>query len=314
MIPNQKDYRKLGKPLQEDFADTRLDQYLSQHYLFMSRTQWKKAIGEGKLMVNGLVKKGSYRLQTSDVLHYFSPEEAEPEVNKNIEIVWKKSGVIAMYKPSNLPIHEGGAYKNNTFCQVLSEKVGKNWAPIHRLDRETSGIVLCAETSELRSQLSESLRTHEMTKIYTAIGIGTPKEKSWVVEQPLGPALSTNLRTKQGVRPDGAYSLTSFEVLEEKNGFCLMRVTPKTGRTHQIRVHAAWSGLPLVGDKKYCPDESVTLEYLNEGFTRRVKEMCFSERLCLHATSLEFYHPSDQTKHKVSYALPEDMKKIWESL
>ena len=221
MITNPKDYRKLGKPVHEDNALTRLDHYLAQHFLFMSRTQWKKTIAEKKVLVNEVPRKGSYKLQENDLIHYFSPEDAEPEVNSNLEAIWQKSGVLAMYKPPNLPIHEGGAYKNNTFCRFLGEMMGKNWAPIHRLDRETSGIVLCAETSELRKILSESLRTHEMTKIYTAIGVGEAKEEKWTVEQPIGPSLNTELRTKQGVRPDGAYSLTEFEVLEQKKAFAL---------------------------------------------------------------------------------------------
>lgn len=315
MIENPRDYRTLGKPLHENFAETRLDDYLGKHFLFMSRTQWKKTISEGKVLVNEQVKKkGSYRLQSSDIIHYYSPEDAEPEVNSNLEVVWQRSGVLAMYKPPNLPIHEGGAYKNNTFCRYLGEMVGENWSPIHRLDRETSGIVLCAENTELRAKLSESLRTHEMTKTYLAIGIGEAKEEKWTVNEPIGSCLETELRTKQGVREDGAKSLTDFEVLKQKNGFCLMKVQPKTGRTHQIRVHAAWAGLPLVGDKIYCPDEKVTLEYLNNGYTPMVEKMCLSERLCLHATSLEFFHPIDQKKHCAEYKMPADMLKLWKKL
>ncbi len=309
-----KNYRQLGKPIHEDFSGVRLDDYLGKHFLFMSRTQWKKAIAESKLLVNEEPKKGSYRLREGDLVHYFSPENAEPTVDKNIKIIWEEDGVIAVYKPSNLPIHEGGAYKSNTFCTVLQEERGLAWAPVHRLDRETSGLVLCANTSELRNALSESLRTHAMEKTYFAIGIGEAKEDSWIVEQPIGLAENSLLRTKQAVRPDGAYSLTEFQVLERANGFSLLKVKPKTGRTHQIRVHSTWSGLPLVGDKKYCFNEEITCEHFDRGFTDRVKEVVYFDRLCLHATNLKFLHPVSGKECDIKAPMPEDMLEIWKKL
>ena len=308
-----KDYRQLGKPIHEDFSNIRLDDYLGKHFLFMSRTAWKKAIAD-KVLVNQAVRKGSYRLRENDVIHYFSPESEEPSVDKAIRILWEEAGVIAVYKPSNLPIHEGGAYNMNTFCQVLAEEKGPEWSPVHRLDRETSGLVLCANTTELRNDLSESLRTHAMEKTYFAIGIGETDKEKWVVEQPIGLSEESALRTKQAVRPDGAYSLTDFEVLERKKGFTLLKVKPKTGRTHQIRVHSAWSGLPLVGDKKYCPDESVILEYFEKGFTEHTKENVYFDRLCLHATNLKFKHPVSGEECNIESPFPSDMLEIWESL
>lgn len=307
-------YRQLGKPVHEDQASIRLDDYLGRYFLFMSRTQWKKAIREPKILVNEEAKKGSYKLRTDDIIHYYSPEDEEPKVDKGIKVLWNDRGVIAVYKPSNLPIHEGGAYKSNTFCKVLEDQEGSEWAPVHRLDRETSGLVLCGNTTELRNALSESLRTHSMQKTYFAIGVGEADKEKWTVEEPIGVSETSALRIKQAVRPDGAYSLTEFEVLERKKGFTLMKVKPKTGRTHQIRVHAQWSGLPLVGDKKYCLDEAITLEYLNEGFTDRVKETVFFDRLCLHATNLEFDHPVCGKKCSITSPCPDDMMAIWESL
>lgn len=309
-----KDYRQLGKPIHESLAKTRLDDFLGKYFLFMSRTQWKKAIADSKVLVNEQARKGSYKLRTCDQIHYYSPETEEPTVNKNIRELWEKNGVLAMYKPSNLPIHEGGAYKNNTFCKVLQETKGKEWAPVHRLDRETSGIVLCANTTELRNHLSESLRTHTMKKTYLAIAIGNKKESSWTVDEPIGLSTESLLRTKQAVCKDGYKSLTDFNVLQTKDNFCFLEVRPKTGRTHQIRVHAAWSGLPLVGDKKYCSDETITLEYFEKGFTPKVESVTYFNRLCLHATKLEFMHPVDQKFYTICSPCPEDMLNIWDQL
>ena len=308
------DYRFLGKAIHMDHAGERLDAYLGRYFLFHSRMRWVDLIKKGAVLVNQCPKKPAYRLQEKDVISYYMPQAVEPPVNKAIRVVWERKGVKAVYKPSNLPMHEGGAYRLNTFCTVLQAQYGDDWAPVHRLDRETSGLVLCAKSPELRNQLSEKLRDHHMTKVYYAIAIGHASQQHWVVNQPLGLTGNSQLRIKQGVVANGAASLTQFEVMDEKPGFTLLRVTPKTGRTHQIRVHAAWSGLPLVGDKKYTPDESIALEYLNLGFTNRVKEACYTERLCLHATCLEFRHPLDDTHCVLQEKMPDDMVQIWNEL
>ena len=305
-------YRQLGKPVHEDFGGTRLDDYLGKHFLFMSRTQWKKAIREPKVLVNEETRKGSYKLREGDVIHYFSPEWDEPEVDSNIKVVWEKDGVIAVYKPSNLPIHEGGAYKNNTFCRFLQELRGPEWAPVHRLDRETSGLVLCAHTSELRNALSESLRTHAMQKTYLAIGVGEASLEKWTVDEPLGSSETSALRTKQAVRADGAASLTEFEVLERKPGFTFMKVKPKTGRTHQIRVHMKYIGHTLFNDERYGGNKILKGTVYSK--YKQFVENCFDmlPRQALHAKTLGFIHPKTKENILFDSDIPVDMNSVIE--
>lgn len=307
-------YRNLGPDVPEEFVGVRVDRYLAKYFLFNSRTQWQKRCDMNEVIVSGRPIKASYILKENDKVSYFCPEAREPAVDSGIYSIWEKNGIMAVYKPSNLPMHEGGSYRLNTFHEFLGKKFGRHWAAIHRLDRETSGVVLCGNEKKLRNELSEQLRSRNMEKTYFAIAIGEAKDKQWEVDAPIGAAENSSFRLKQWVSDQGLPSLTKFVVMDRKPGFTLLKVHPKTGRTHQIRVHSAWSGLPLVGDKKYYPDESIYLNYLDHGFTDRIKNCVYVDRLCLHATALDFTCPKSGAPQHIKSEMPADMIKIWENL
>ena len=313
-LTNKDDYRSLGKPIGIEEKGIRLDLHLAKKFLFFSRKQWSSVLKEGSVLINGSTKKSSYRLREFDKISYYSPQEKEPEVCRDVKLLWEEDGVMAIYKPSSLPMHEAGRYRLNTFCELVKEKIDKDCAPVHRLDRETSGIVLCSNLSQLRKDLSSGFLNHQVEKTYYAVVKGSAKEDKWVVEQPLGLDEKSRFRTKQWVTDSGSYAYTSFEVVERKSGFSLLKVMPKTGRTHQIRVHAAWSGYPLVGDKKYQPDEEIFLEYFENGFTKKVEEVCLFDRLCLHAGKVRFFHPRKNQWRTVESNIPDDMLQIWSKL
>lgn len=308
------DFRRLGKAIDHVYAGRRVDFYLGKEFLFRSRTTWQNVIDAGKVLVNGRTVKPSFTLSEGDEVCYFRPESSEPQVNKNISVLWEKDGLVAFFKPSNLPMHEGGAYRRNTFLEVLRKDFGPEWAPMHRLDRETSGIVLCSDQVSLRNQLSGDFYHKRISKRYTAFAIGETTREEWNVDQPIGEAKNTRFRLKYGVEEDGMPSQTHFKVKERTSGFSFLEVSPRTGRTHQIRVHSSWSGLPLVGDKKYYPDESIYLEHCDHGFTENVRQACIFDRLCLHAAYLSFIHPGDKKRYEVECEVPNDMKEIWETL
>ena len=302
-------FRPLGKPIDMDNTGRRIDEYLAANFPFMSRSLWKKKIQEGEVVINTASIRGSYRLKNEDSICYYRPHSEEPEVDKNIAVIWEESGVIAVYKPSNLPMHEGGRYYKNTFSQVIKDKIGPEWAAVHRLDRETSGIVLCAATTEMRQ-----FRVRAMKKVYLAIARGVPETKDWIVDQPIGDQTESKFRLKKWVMPDGLPSFTTFQTLATTASHSLLKVFPKTGRTHQIRVHAAWSGLPLVGEKKYYPDEDLYLEYLDHGITDNVLRLTECRRLCLHATAISFVHPITKQTCNIVSEMPMDMMNAWREL
>jgi RluA family pseudouridine synthase len=306
--------RQLGLPILANQVGVRIDFYLAQNFKFLSREKWIERLRRKEVYVFGMPVKPSYRLRLHDDLSYYCPVEREPEVNMELETVWEKDGVAVVYKPSNLPMHEGGTYRKHTFVEALLKHLGEGWAGVHRLDRETSGLILCGKSPALREELSRGLRERQTQKVYFAIVFGVPEKKEWIVNEPLGPISDTMFRLKHGVTSGGLPSITHFECVETTGSYSLLRVKPLTGRTHQIRIHAAYSGHPLIGDKKYHPYEEVYLERLEKGFTPYVEAACLFDRLCLHAYALGFLLPYTSCMQEVFYEMPKDMRDIWNML
>lgn len=307
-------FRTLGKPVWEAFGGERVDTYLADQFPFFSRKGWQNKIRSKELKINGQSVKVSYRLKVGDVVTLFHPQQREPEVDEGIAPIWRKGSIMAVFKPASLPMHENGPYRKNTFYELVRKRIGPEWAAIHRLDRETSGIVLCANSAEVRNRLALNLEHHKMTKEYLAICNGQPRQASFLEDGPLGDLKNSAIRIKKWVVPDGLPSATWFETVATKSGHSLMRCFPKTGRTNQIRIHLAFNDMPIVGDKLYHPDEAVFLDYFDNGPSEALSAKAGFHRLCLHAASLRFTHPDDQQTYTVTCPLPDELQALWDSL
>ena len=311
MIENKGDFRPLHTNIEPTMVGMRLDAFLALNFPFLTRSLWRKKVRLGYLRVRGQIVRPSYRVRETDSFSFFHPQEVEPPVDNGIYPIGKAGSILAVYKPGNLPMHENGPYRKNTFAYLLGEKFGSEWAAVHRLDRETSGIVLCGATSSVRASLSRMLVDCQVQKTYFAIAKGISERRQWDENSPIGDLESSEIRIKKWVNKNGQEALTQFRVLEQSDGFSLLEARPKTGRTNQIRIHAACGGLPLLGDKLYHPDESVFLEYFEKGNTSRVVAETGAERLCLHAGAIEFYHPESGKNVLFESEIPEDMMGIW---
>lgn len=309
------DYRSIGPPVDDRAAGLRLDVYLAEHYKFLSRSAWQFRIRQGLIKVGDRVVRPAYRLRAGDHFHLWSPPQEEPDVDRGIERLWQEGSIMAVYKPGNLPMHENGPYRKNTFTHLVWQMFGRQWAAVHRLDRETSGIVLCGDNLSVRQSLSRALAARDVEKVYLAIVHGQVKTRQWQEYRPLGDAVDSKIRIKKWVvdtdAPDAQTAETQFRTLAICEGASLLEVRPKTGRTHQIRIHAAVQGHHLVGDKVYHPDEDVFLEYFDQGNTANVQAAVGSERLCLHAFRLSFTDPTRGILQRVEAPVPEDMKAVW---
>ncbi len=308
------DFRRIGGPVRPEDAGQRVDAYLAEAFPFHSRAAWQKRLEAATVLVSGQSVRSSYRMRAQDIVHLYHPPEVEPQVDTRIELVYEESGVMAVNKPGNLPMHENGPYRQNTLAVLLAQKFGKEWSAVHRLDRETSGLVLCAATSKLRMQLASDLQRHRVLKEYLAIARGETMEHSWIVDGAIGDLTDSAIRIKKWVRADGLPARTDFMVQERAPGHVLLRAMPRTGRTNQIRIHAAYSHLPLVGDKLYHPDEQVFLDYFAHGNTDAVQERAGFARHCLHAAALTFQHPELKKERSITAPLPEDMQTLWRQL
>ena len=308
------EYRRLGPPVQQAFVGQRLDDFLARQFPFLSRSGWQQRIANARLLVNGQPAKNAFRLKHGDHLTLYAPKLVEPEVDRNIRVLWQDGAVMAVFKPGNLPMHENGPYRKNTFTEIVWQELGREWSAVHRLDRETSGIVLCGATPFVRGRLATDLAERTVRKEYLAIARGVPSREQWIADGPIGDLQESEIRIKKWVVPGGLSALTEFQVLETATDACLLKAKPKTGRTNQIRIHSAHSGHVLFGDKLYHPEESVFLEYFAEGLTANVVEKTGWPRLCLHATALDFIHPETTKNVRVEVEMPPDMQQLWQQL
>ncbi len=292
----------------------RIDGYLGRSFPFHNRKLWKDKIKSGELLVNGEKVKHTYSVKWRDRITTWYPESMEPEVPTNLSEIWNDQGIMAVYKPSGLPIHEVGKYRKNTFCNLLIEKFGPDWAAVHRIDAETSGIVLCSNDPAIRTKLTDDFIAHKIKKEYLAILVGRPSKDEWIVDAPIGDLDETLLRKKVGVVEGAAPARTRFKVMERTGYNALVKAFPESGRTHQIRIHAAHCGHRLLGEKKHLEDETIFMEFCDQGLTSRVVRESGALRLCLHAFALTFTHPVTGESVRIENPLDQSMLDEWQKL
>lgn len=307
-------FRSLGSAVPDDKAGLRTDVYLADNFRFLSRAGWQKRLRKGEVLVDGKAVDSSHKLRPGQNVQFYHPPSVEPEVNRDIYPIWRKGAVMAVFKPAPLPMHENGAYRKNTFAELLKTEIGPEWAAVHRLDRETSGIVLCGATYEVRRQLAMSLAERSLHKEYLAIVHGRVGEDNWIENGPIGDLSASEIRIKKWVVPDGLPSETHFSVAARKGEHSLLKASPKTGRTNQIRIHAAYAGHHLVGDRLFYPDEGIFLDWFVNGLSPEIIETTGHRRCLLHAHGLSFRHPESRELHEVFCPMPDDMQEFWDAL
>jgi 23S rRNA pseudouridine1911/1915/1917 synthase len=260
----------------------RLDRFLMDRYRRRSREQLKRAIEMGAITVDRIglhhpagKMKASFSLQGGDIVKVLSRRKPEPEVNFNYTILFEDDDILVVDKPANLPVHPAGKYFFHTLLIHLKTSGFKNdleseriFYLVHRIDKETSGILILAKSKEACAILTQQFKDRLTDKYYLAVTRGEPKETAFDVAAPIGKIAGSRVSIMVFAVPEsegGQSALTHFEKVETRTGpqgtFTLMACFPRTGRQHQIRVHANHVGLPLVGDKMYgiTDDEAIAL-------------------------------------------------------
>ncbi len=278
-------------------AGQRLDQFLTRMLKTVSRKQVKQALDGGQVFVDGgVARKASQALAGGETLRITLPDLAEEAVAPLPEVLLCDGDLLALNKPAGMPSHPTGSGQLDALswgAGWLLEQHGEQAQPVllHRLDVDTSGVLLLARTSEANRMLARLFAERAMDKTYLALVAGQPPGE-FVVDNHLRPGRRG--RT-QSVRSGGQRAITAIRTLAQGPGFALVEARPKTGRTHQIRVHLAESGYPLLGDELYGgPDGLAAVP----GRLLR--------RHLLHARSLRFSHPRDQQPLVVAAPLPQD--------
>ncbi len=296
----------------------RIDAYLSSRYPDYSRSVIQKVIDAQAVLVNGQPTKASYKVREGDQIRVWLPDLGDgshvPE-DIPLRIVFEDAAFTVVDKPPGLVTHPAKGNWTGTMVNALQfhfdtlSTVGGEHRPgiVHRLDRDTSGLLIVAKDDRAHKELARQFEARTIRKEYLAIVYGTPSRDSDFIEKPLGMHPSDRLRMAIRTLEDGGREAATFyEVLERFDGFALVRCKPRTGRTHQIRVHLAHIGHPIVADKPYSGRDRLTIGDLL-GPDAPEADKVLLDRQALHAHALDLQHPLTGEPIHFSSPMPDDM-------
>lgn len=318
----------IGRPqrlvVQIDEENLRLDAFLVKHFPQFSRAKIQRAVATGQVTVNSEVAKSSARLKIDQTVEFVLPAKTsdvqKPE-NIPLEIIFEDDELVVINKRPGMVVHPSKGHWSGTLTAALTfhfdklSSVGGPTRPgiVHRLDRETSGAIIVAKTDESHSALSQQFEQRMVEKEYWAIVTPAPNRDRDLIDKPIG--AHPYQREKKAIRSDHATSRNSqtyYEVAERFNGFALIRVKPKTGRTHQIRVHMAHVGCPVLCDRLYSGRARVSIGDFSGKSAE--KDELILERQALHAHRLKFAHPTTGKAIECIAKLPDDLKRTLECI
>lgn len=242
------------------------------------------------------------------------PPFEEPTVPLYFDVLHEDDAVLAIDKPAGLPVHPSATYHKNTLTYLLRQRYGPDAPQIaHRLDRETSGLLVCGRTREAERALKGDFENRRVQKRYVAIVRGRMPDDVGRIELPMDRA-KEGLHILMEVTPEGeGYpSVTRYRVLARRNDATLVALAPESGRQHQLRVHLSAIGFPIIGDKLYGPEGVQTfLDYIETGMTDDLRARLGHDRQALHAFELQFTHPSSGLPTTLRAPLSDDLVALW---
>ena len=287
----------------------RLDKYIAEKNNDLSRAIIQKLIIEEKILVNGKKTKNSYKVNNGDIITIGEIEAKEDTYLKpqkmDLDVIYEDDNIIIVNKEKGIVVHPGNGNPDGTLANAILERckdslsgIGGTIRPgiVHRIDKDTSGLVIIAKNDNAHIKISKQIQERKVTKTYIALVRGIIKENEATINMPIG--RSTKDRKKMAVTKNGKEAITHFKVLKRYEGFTLLEVKIETGRTHQIRVHLAEIGYPIVGDEVYSNGKNPF----------NVKGQM------LHAAKLEFVHPTTNQKVIFEAKLPEYFQNILDKL
>ncbi len=278
--------------------------YCARRFTYFTQDQWKNEILNGKVSLNGEVARNpTADLKGGDILAYDASGIVEPWVDKGIQLLYEDEWFVAVDKTGNLPVHPAGRYFNNTLVSLLEDRYGRKLYPVHRLDRETSGVILLAFDSQGVECLSDAIS--QGSKEYLALVHGNFPDHEMIVELPLGRDAASAVRKKRKAWKGGTErARTRFRKVLVAGDISLVRCFPETGRLHQIRAHLLSAGFPIVGDKLYGKDETAFLTFIEQGLTPEIEKLLLLPRAALHNARMVFRHPQTSQEMVICAPLP----------
>ena len=294
--------------VQNNEKGVRLDSYITKKLNDLSRANIQRLIEDGNILVNSAKQKISYKVNSGDKIEITIPEPKKIDLKPQdikVEIVYEDNDIIVVNKPKGLVVHPAVGNPDGTLvnaimniCKDSLSGIGGEVRPgiVHRLDKDTTGLLIVAKNDKAHINLSEQIKNRQVNKIYVALVKGIISENEATINMPIG--RSTKDRKKMAVDKNGKEAVTHFKVIKRYNKYTYIKVKIDTGRTHQIRVHMAEIGYPVVGDMVYSNGKN---EFGVEG-------------QMLHAKSLDFKHPITGKNMHLEAELPKYFKDIIDKL
>ena len=293
----------------EESIGARLDAYLAAAMEELTRAQAVRLIESGAVRVNGKAAGKSYRIAGGEEIAVTPDEpveiDAKPQ-NIPLDVVYEDGDVIVVNKPSGLVVHPAPGHADGTLVNALLYHCGESLSGIggalrpgivHRIDRDTSGLIIAAKNDFAHAALAAQLSDHTLARTYECVVVGNIREDKGTVDAPIA-RHPTERKKMAVVRTGGRNAVTHYEVIARYAGFTHLRCRLETGRTHQIRVHMAYIGHPILGDTVYGAKKAV------KGLTGQ----------CLHAVGLSFLHPRTGERVELSCELPEEFTEVLRKL
>ena len=294
--------------VEENTQKKRIDSYIVDKNINLSRTAIKRLLDEGKILVNGKKQKPSYKPEVGDIItiEIMKPKEVELKPQDiPIDIIYEDKDIIVVNKPKGMVVHPANGNPDGTLVNAILAKckdslsgIGGEIRPgiVHRLDKDTSGLLIIAKNDQAHINMSKQIQDRKVIKKYIALVKGVIGENTATIDMPI--ARSTKDRKKMAVDPKGKEAITHYKVLQRYDKCTLLEIKIDTGRTHQIRVHMSYIGHPVVGDMQYSNGKN---EFGIEG-------------QMLHSKYLEFDHPITGKRLKLEAPLPEYFEQVLKEL
>lgn len=329
-MENKKSAQKIELTASAEWAGLRLDKALAQIEEVGTRSRAAHLIDSSSVTLNGKIAKSSTTLKENDRIEIHLPEPTPTDLQPydlKLDVLFEDEDLIVINKPSGLVVHPAAGHAQDTLVNALlahtedlSMKFGEERPGIvHRLDKETSGIIVVAKNDKAHESLTQQFKERSTHRIYYAVSLGTAKNlsgtiRSFLARHPVDRKKYSSvlgedrkpLQDKENPPEVGKWAVTHYEVLKRKSGLTYLKLKLETGRTHQIRVHLSESGLPIAGDTLYGADKKIkTLE------SRSTQEdMRNLERFLLHAAELAFTHPRTQERMSFKKDWPDEVLEL----
>lgn len=303
----------------EDAQGARLDAWLAARFPVRSRNEWQKRIAAGEVKLNGLQPRASRRLQAGDRVEFSYTMRAEPEVSTEIKILFEDADYLALDKPPGLPVHPSGIYKTQTVTTLLMARNVLNEPHLlHRLDRETSGVLLLAKNRRAAALFQKILRQGQIEKTYLVAVEGNfvnPLDAAGFIYRLPGSRLPRQRFFSAEAPPANALEVrhcrTLLRPVEHRSGISLVEGTLLTGRMHQIRATMHSLGFPVIGDKLYGVDPTLYFTFADEQMTPADWQKLRITRSALHCSRMRLQHPLTGADWALEAPLPDDMAALF---